>query len=130
VFDIQEIIDHPLPFWQQPMAGAWDASNEDIWDAYRENLRMVLPHVENLLGELEGKTVVTADHGNMIGERGTPIPISEYGHPRWIYADELVTVPWLTHRNGTRRTITAESGNSSNVASENIQQRLEALGYK
>jgi hypothetical protein len=112
------------------MAGAWDASDEDIWDAYRENLRMVLPYIEDLLEELEGKTVVTADHGNMIGERGTPIPIREYGHPRWIYADELVTVPWLVHETNGRKTITAEPSPSEKLSNENVASRLEALGYK
>lgn len=129
-FDIEEIIDHPLPFWQQPMAGAWDASDEDIWDAYKENLQMVLPYVEKLLNDLEGKSIVMADHGNMIGELGVPIPVREYGHPRWIYSDELVTVPWLVHEDGARKTITAESGDIPNVGTEHVQKRLEALGYK
>jgi len=130
VFDIEEIIDHPLPFWHQPMAGAWDASDEDIRDAYRENLRSVLPHVEMLLEELEGKTVVTSDHGNMIGERGGPIPIREYGHPRWIYADELVTVPWLVCESERRKIVNEEPGDASTQESRKIAQRLDALGYK
>jgi len=112
------------------MAGAWGASDEEIWDAYNENLHVVLSHIENLLEELEGKTIVTSDHGNMIGERGDPVPIREYGHPRWTYTEELVTVPWLIHETGTRKILVAESGDTLEEASENIQQRLEALGYK
>ena len=74
-FDMEELTEHPLPFWQQPMANVWDINDDEIWKAYRENLEEVLPHVEELLDVLQGRTVVTADHGNMIDERNFPLPI-------------------------------------------------------
>lgn len=130
IFNIQEIIDHPLPFWQQPMAGAWDASDGEIWNAYKENLLSVIPYIEDLFAKLNGKTVVTSDHGNMIGERGRPIPIREYGHPRWSYVEELVTVPWLVYESGVRKTVTEEQGDPDKRDDRNVQDRLEALGYR
>jgi hypothetical protein len=131
-FNLEEISAHPLPFWQQPMAGVWSCSDEDIWRAYRENLIEVLPHVERLLDSLEGKTVVTSDHGNLIGEHAAPLPNVEYGHPSKLYVPELLTVPWLEVENGSRKEIVAEQGDSrmEEDVSSDIDDRLEALGYQ
>jgi len=40
-----------------------------VWEAYNENLDIVLTEIEALLDELDGKSVITADHGNLVGER-------------------------------------------------------------
>jgi len=42
-----------------------------VWEAYNENLDIVLTEIEALLDELDGKSVITADHGNLVGERLT-----------------------------------------------------------
>lgn len=56
---------------------------------YRENLRSVLEYVSRLIDDLEGKIIVTSDHGEAFGEQGiwehhveTPIP-------------PLIEVPWV-----------------------------------
>lgn len=56
--------------------------------AYRNNLEQVMPHAEKLVEELQGKTTITADHGNLIGENGL------YGHPEKCRAIGLRKVPW------------------------------------
>ncbi|WP_256685051.1 hypothetical protein [Halococcus qingdaonensis] len=129
---------------------AWDAINSGRLDlpdsvlrrAFVENLDAILPHVEDLLETLGGKTVVTADHGQMIGERSFPIPFREYGHPPGIYTDELLSVPWHVHTNGQRREIVAEEpeheperGDETEPAdmgmdNDVVADRLEDLGYK
>lgn len=129
-FDLDTITKHELPFWQQPMAGGWDIDDEVIWDAYRENLELVLPHVERLLNEFNGKTVVTSDHGNMIGDRSYPVPIREYGHPHGIYTDELTTIPWLVYSREDRREITSDSASNDDSVAGTVDDRLEHLGYK
>lgn len=131
-FNLEEISEHSLPFWQQPMAGVWSCSNEDIWRAYRENLIEVLPQVERLLESVNGKTIVTSDHGNLIGERAVPLPNVEYGHPSKLYVPELLTVPWLEVENGSRKEIVAEQNDSrrEKEVSGKINNRLEALGYQ
>jgi hypothetical protein len=80
---------------------------------------------------LDGKTVVTADHGNMVGERAFPLPIREWGHPRGLYTDELVDVPWLVHENEPRREIRiGESKNQSETVDQDVvADRLKQLGY-
>ncbi|WP_266080481.1 hypothetical protein [Haladaptatus caseinilyticus] len=99
--------------------------------AYRENLEITLPHVETLQSSLNGKTVVTSDHGNLFGERIGPLGVPVYGHPEGIYATDLVTVPWLELDYSQRRDVT--SGTSSERRSESndrVMERLEQLGYR
>lgn len=117
--------------WGQLMTGALDASPADIWEPYVNNLKRTLPHVRTLLDELDGRTVVTADHGNMVGERSFPIPIREWGHPRSIYTEQLARVPWLVHDGGPRReVITGQSESTQeSVKDETVADRLKHLGY-
>lgn len=118
-------------FWQQTMLGRMDLDPPEVWELYVENLRAALPHVEELLSSLEGRTVVSSDHGNMFGERSSPVPIREWGHPDGVYVDELVRVPWLVHENGPRREIeVGDTGRAyRDVPDERVQDRLRDLGY-
>jgi hypothetical protein len=79
-----------------------------------------------------GKTVVTSDHGNYVGERASPIPIQEYGHPRGLYDDPVVRVPWLENTCGSRRKIVKgpREVTAENIKSETVINRLQDLGYK
>lgn len=108
--------------WKQLANG--DLSKNTAWEAYRENLQVVLPVVEDLLEDLDGKSVVTSDHGNMFGKRHI------YGHPSGVHLKELVEVPWLV-RNGERRTITDSSSvkSTKSVANNTVESRLSDLGY-
>lgn len=117
--------------WDKAVAGELDTPDRVLWEAFRENLEIVLPHVEDLIMELPGQSVVTADHGQMINERSSPIPMREYGHPPGIYTEELVTVPWLQYQNGGRKEIVAErpTDAGSEVDDTDVQDRLESLGY-
>lgn len=111
--------------WERLEDGEIDASV--VWDAYRENLELALPHVEDLVRNLTGKTVVTSDHGNAFGDWGI------YGHPRGFYLDSLVEVPWLDVPFTERRDV--ESGDSASSESRtpdtdvDVEQRLRHLGY-
>ncbi len=117
--------------WSDARQGTLGISDAILWQAFRENLRLVLPHVEELLGELPGRTVVTSDHGQMIGERSSPVPMIEYGHPPGLYTDELVRVPWLIHDNGARKTITSNDPveQEQEIGEDEVRDRLESLGY-
>ena len=55
---------------------------------YRKNLKYVLNYVENLNKKLEGKTVVTSDHGELLGENGV------FDHPYDLKARKVREVPW------------------------------------
>ncbi|KZN24817.1 hypothetical protein A4G99_10855 [Haladaptatus sp. R4] len=98
--------------------------------AYAENLDIVLPHVERLLNELPGKTTITSDHGNLIGERTYPIPVRTYGHPRGLHKRELLEVPWVEIDSDERRDVKAESPEEGDeMADDVIEDRLRHLGY-
>ena len=117
--------------WNQKFTGELDISRDDLWSIYVENLKYALEHVAELLEALSGKTVVTSDHGNYVGERASPIPIREYGHPRGLYDEPVVRVPWLEHERGDRREIRAgDDENINNIETEAIDERLRNLGYK
>jgi hypothetical protein len=108
-------------------------SREELLRAYRENLDLVLEEVEVLLAELPGKTVVTADHGEMLGERMRPIPVTDYGHHAGVYIDELLDVPWFVSENDPRKEIVAEppeTDDCAEVDSEELAAQLRALGYR
>jgi hypothetical protein len=117
--------------WNEMMRNSVSISRDEILEAYRTNFHIVQSHVKRLLDAVIGKTVVTSDHGNMLGERSRPIPIREWGHPKGIYTPELVTVPWLEYSDGTRRRIVAESPETTvdEVEDEVVRDRLRQLGY-
>ena len=121
-----------LPIWTMLRYGLSKAGVADVWAAYAENLELTMPHVERLLDELDGKTVITADHGNLFGERLRPIPIRTYGHPPAFRTPELVTVPWFVPPFESHRSVHADpprdgTGEVSDDAT--IQRRLRDLGY-
>lgn len=127
-----EMVDQRNPsVWDLVITGEVDP--DEIRRAYERNLDRTLPAVERLLSVLSGKTVVTSDHGNMLGEPSFPLPYPEWGHPLGIYTEELVRVPWLVHDSGPRRRITAgepAGGERDDVEDATVEERLEQLGYR
>lgn len=83
-----------VPFVASEKEFHWDdvargkVSDEEAWLAYRKNLEYVMPYAEELAEELEGKTVITSDHGNLIGENDM------YDHPEGLNVEPLRKVPW------------------------------------
>lgn len=70
--------------------------------AYIDNLHIVFPYVELLLHRLPGRTVVTADHGELFGQTVTRvIPIRVYGHGIG-RVPELILVPWWEVNTGDK----------------------------
>lgn len=118
-----------VDIWGKLMKGAMDASPGRIRAAYRRNLEIALPAVRTLLDTLAGRTVVTADHGNMFGERAFPVPVREWGHPPGLYTDQLVRVPWLVHRNGQKEATTTAPVAAETDTENDPQERLQQLGY-
>lgn len=121
-----------LRIWQNILIGDIDISDEILNQAYSENLDVVLPSIARLLEDLPGKTVVSSDHGQVIGERVYPISIKEYGHPRYVHIENLLKVPWLIHKNNDSKTVVSSNsgGDSSGTTSDQVSEQLQALGYK
>jgi len=121
--------------WNEKLTGECEISDETIWAAYRENLRLVLGEVSELVNELPGKTIVTSDHGQAIGDRAWPIPYPEYGHPSGIYIEPLTKVPWFVCVGDDRRKITEGDSQpgypeKSSEKDKEVLDQLEALGYR
>lgn len=60
-----------------------------VKEGYVDNLIWVLREVNKLLKKIEGKTIITSDHGNLFGEHFL------YGHPPKLHFKELLEIPWL-----------------------------------
>lgn len=65
-----------------------DKSVKDLCGAYKRNIEVIMPELEKLKEKMSGKIVVTADHGELLGEYGM------YSHPYGVRAKELREVPW------------------------------------
>lgn len=120
--------------WQQlrNQSAEEGVSEDTVVSAYYENLEIALNHVSNMLTSFSGKTVISADHGNLIGERLRPIPTKKmYGHYYGVYTPELVKVPWFVINSGERREIESEPPIKGDSVTDNIvNDRLHALGYR
>lgn len=130
--DPQQRDDDDVRFWFKIFDGDLNIKKESIREGYDDNLRLVLRDINTLLDNLEGKTVITSDHGNMLGERSFPIPIVEWGHPCGVHTPELVTVPWLELPYSSRKQTHAEPPSleaGQDIGSEVVSQRLNDLGY-
>lgn len=109
--------------WMRLRRGELD--EQRVRAAYRENLELALPEVRRLVESLDGRTVVTSDHGNAFGEWWT------YGHPPNRHIDALTRVPWATVESGERRPVTPadRTVSTAEVGDDRVSERLEHLGY-
>jgi hypothetical protein len=120
----------------QPLDTTWtdlqtgDLDRESVWESYRANLEYVLDDVELLARSVDADTlVVTADHGNALGERGV------YGHPHGVPLACLRRVPWCVtaaeddgeYEPDSVRPDDAVDG--AEDADDALAERLAALGY-
>lgn len=116
--------------WRAMTYNLLDTDDEQLAMAYRENLDIVLSEVASLLEFLDGKTVITSDHGNLLGERLPPLYFKAYGHPRGVRCPELNHLPWFVpHFNSRRETTADDPVLSSRSDEEKLDERLTALGY-
>lgn len=118
--------------WKQLQRDPRSLELNDVISAYHENLVIVLNAVDDLVSQLDGTTIISADHGNLLGERLWPFPVSDFGHPTNAYNPALVTVPWYRIDSGNRPVISSEPPDLQRKhANESvIQDRLKNLGYR
>lgn len=113
--------------WEQLRDGDLDA--DEVWAAYADNLRWVLDEVQRWLETTDATVLITADHGNGMGEWGV------YGHPPGNGLPDLRRVPFVTVK-GTRErdmqySVTADPPvHREPKASEKTTDKLQALGYR
>jgi hypothetical protein len=117
-------------FGEQEWRDVWellrdgDISLDEVWDGYRQNLKLVLSDIEVLLRSVDAdRVIITSDHGNAIGELGV------YGHPPGMPHDCLRVVPWIETTASDDGTYEPTTEFETGVGVERDEQ-LAALGYK
>lgn len=73
--------------WRMAEMGLYDRG--EVEEAYRDNLELIWNIINEPLQDLEGRTLVTSDHGNFLGENG------RYDHTDYSRAEALRRVPLL-----------------------------------
>lgn len=73
--------------WTRAEAGEVDSAKLKI--AYANNLVYVLKEIQDFAKSLDGRTIISADHGNLFGEYFI------YKHPPSVRLEKLVEVPWF-----------------------------------
>ncbi|WP_338756300.1 hypothetical protein V9T20_01775 [Halobacterium salinarum] len=101
-----------------------ELDREVVWEAYVRNLRYVLDDVALLLDNLDaGSVVITADHGNAIGEWGLA------GHPPGSLHPSIRCVPWIETTASSIGSYKPETNRVDPDAQPDVADRLSALGY-
>lgn len=128
-----ELADYPADqesIWHDMHRGL--VNLDEVYEAYRKTLVETFPYVKEMLDSVDGKVVVSSDHGNVFGERPWWYPFPVYGHPRNVWMSELVTVAWVVFES-ERRSITAAKnveGSDATADQDVVMSRHEDLGYK
>lgn len=130
---VPEPMDRGIPrneFSSTPWDNVWhklrrgEVDRSEVWRGYRRNLEYVLDSVATLLDNFEAETaVITADHGNLLGEYGV------YAHPDYVPIRALKRVPWCVTT--ARDTGTYDPGTGVDDVTEDtsVADRLRHLGY-
>jgi hypothetical protein len=102
------------------------AEDDRYWEAYDQNLAYVMDSVDELVADLSGRTVITADHGQI-----APSPLRDAvgvsGHKPGLRHPGVVVVPWAVIDGDRRETVDGETNSST---AEAVDDRLRDLGYK
>lgn len=107
------------------------ATQSEVWTAYRDNLDYVLKEVNRLINHLNGRVVITSDHGNTFPRFSWPIPVRVWGHPPGLRHRELIIVPWLEATLSSRPEIVDGGVNPPAEYNEaELERTLASLGYQ
>lgn len=115
--------------FMQPHGTGGLVETSDYETAYQETIAEMVDVVTELADRVGGKTVVTADHGELFNG-GWKAKVGIDSHKARLRFPGLVSVPWAT-LDGKRRTVTegdAPTETRSDLAE--INDRLRDLGYQ
>lgn len=117
-------------FEEGSRTNVWDfvrdgkVNKDDVWEAYLDNLRIVLNEIELLVDNLDAeRVVITSDHGNAMGE------LEQYGHERNQPLACLHEVPWCVTSGTDERTYDPELEPNQGHREKGAEDRLRELGY-
>jgi hypothetical protein len=108
------------PLWEGLKAG--DLDPRDVWQAYKENLHLVLEDISLLLDNIDAdKVVISADHGNLFGEWG------QFGHPIGFLHPAVRRVPWI--ETTAKDLETYKPASKPEQETHEVEEMLKNLGY-
>lgn len=106
-----------------PKVRAGEVPLDEFREVYLDNHHWLLEDIsERLLGNIDGRVAVTADHGNGLGDWWS------WHHPPGRIAPPIRRVPWFTVDSLDGQTVTPDVQGQDSVDAETADQ-LEALGY-
>jgi hypothetical protein len=100
-------------------------SKDQIQRSYIQTLHIVESEVKRLVNQLTGKTVVSADHGENLGENYFGREVFGHGYD----TKECLLVPWLELNYNERKDVMREDPIGYEKSGEDINERLRDLGY-
>jgi hypothetical protein len=100
-----------------------DVEPSKVWESYEANLLYALTKVEQLLDRVNGRVLVTADHGNAFGDWGV------YGHPFGWPEPAVRRVPWVLVHATTTDGYKPDAVLDTHDEAAAMQDQLSALGY-
>lgn len=142
IFKDSEELEEGSPYRNYEAAREGEVSADEMREVYAENLQFVIERATELLEDIGGKIVFTADHGELLGE-GMPMWMKalhdrwgnqwhkyDFGHYPNIDVPELVEVPWFELPAESRREIEADAPVNYEYDTRSIEDKLKALGYR
>lgn len=105
-----------------------DIRPQRLREVYRSNLERVLPAVQDLIRRVDRPVVITADHGELLGEKGQFF----HGHD-CARVPSLCVVPWLEVANSevgvTDEPLPNDYVRKTDSTERSVEDQLRDLGY-
>lgn len=117
-----------IHFMQPHGTGKLISEAENRIELYRATIPAVTDIVVELAAQIDGKTVITADHGELFTS-GVRARLGINKHKSRLRFPNLVEVPWAEINNGQRRDITEGELSETTIDETAVEQRLQDLGY-
>lgn len=112
------------PDFKKAEARRGTISDDELRRLYRENLKYVVESLdETILRSIDADIVISADHGELLGEGGV------YHHPAYIRRTELREVPWVTVERPPDGQYTP-TRRPENRDEARVDEKLADLGYR
>ncbi len=117
------IVKNDLPKRPMPDLAKGKLNPLDVWAVYKKSLEATLPYVYELIENLQGRTVISSDHGELFGTK--VLFFTFVGHQWGLRVPELVKVPWVVF-NSERHTTSSKDSEKHKI--EHHIGRLKSKG--
>ena len=142
IFKEGEQLNEDSPYRNYDAVREGAVSTQEMREVYAENLQYVIEQTTEFLQDIEGKVVLTGDHGELLGEKmpfwmkiahsrwGNQWHKYDWGHYSDVDMTELREIPWFEFPVERRREIETENPIANEYDMQSIENKLEALGYR